>query len=62
MELMLPANPHLTLRQLQIFCLVAQTGTTAAAAAEISLSQSATSAALNELERALGIPLFDRIG
>jgi DNA-binding transcriptional LysR family regulator len=62
MELMLPANPHLTLRQLQIFCLVAQTGTTAAAAEEISLSQSATSAALNELERALGIPLFDRIG
>lgn len=59
---MLSANPHLTLRQLQIFFLVAQAGTTAAAAAQISLSQSATSAAVNELEHALGLPLFDRIG
>jgi DNA-binding transcriptional LysR family regulator len=58
----LAANPHLTLRQLQIFCVVAQTGTTAAAAAAISLSQSATSAAVNELEHALGLQLFDRIG
>lgn len=62
MESALIATPHLTLRQLQIFCVVAQIGTTAAAAAAISLSQSATSAAVNELEHVLGLPLFDRIG
>ena len=53
---------RLTLRQLQIFRVVAETGTTAAAAAAISLSQSATSAAINELERILDLELFDRIG
>jgi len=53
---------RLTLRQLQIFRIVAQSGTTAAAAAAISLSQSATSAAINELERLLGLQLFDRVG
>ncbi len=37
---------HLTLRQLEIFCAVAQTGSTVAAAQAVSLSQSATSAAL----------------
>jgi DNA-binding transcriptional LysR family regulator len=53
---------HLTLRQLQIFCSVAEHGTTAAAASAVLLSQSATSAALNELERMLGLTLFDRAG
>lgn len=53
---------HLTLRQLQVFTAVAQGGSTAAAGEAIGLSQSATSAALNELERALGAPLFDRVG
>jgi DNA-binding transcriptional LysR family regulator len=53
---------RLTLRQLQIFHVVAQSGSTAAAAAAISLSQSATSAAINELERILDLELFDRIG
>jgi len=53
---------RLTLRQLQIFRAVAQSGSTTAAAAGVSLSQSATSAALNELERSLGTPLFDRVG
>ena len=53
---------RLTLRQLQIFRVVAESGSTAAAAAAISLSQSATSAALNELERLLELQLFDRIG
>jgi DNA-binding transcriptional LysR family regulator len=53
---------RLTLRQLQIFRVVAESGSTAAAAAAISLSQSATSAALNELERTLELQLFDRIG
>jgi DNA-binding transcriptional LysR family regulator len=53
---------RLTLRQLQIFRVVAESGSTAAAAAAISLSQSATSAAINELERTLALQLFDRIG
>jgi DNA-binding transcriptional LysR family regulator len=53
---------RLTLRQLQIFRVVAESGSTAAAAAEIALSQSATSAAVNELERTLELQLFDRIG
>lgn len=53
---------RLTLRQLQIFAAVAQTGSTSAAAEVVSLSQSAASSALNELERLLGLRLFDRAG
>ncbi len=53
---------RLTLRQLQIFRAVALNGSTTAAADDVSLSQSATSAALNELERILGTRLFDRVG
>lgn len=53
---------HLTLRQLQIFSAIAGCGSTAAAARQVHLSQSATSAALKELEGALGGPLFDRVG
>jgi DNA-binding transcriptional LysR family regulator len=53
---------RLTLRQLQIFLAVSDTGSTTAAANNIALSQSATSAALNELEAVLGVMLFDRIG
>jgi DNA-binding transcriptional LysR family regulator len=53
---------HLTLRQLQIFCCVAERGSTTGAAEAIALSQSATSAAVNELERLLGLSLFDRVG
>ena len=53
---------RLTLRQLQIFVAVAQSGSTTAASAEIALSQSATSAAVNELERLLSLQLFDRTG
>lgn len=53
---------HLSLRQLQIFEAVARTGSTRAAGDEIALSQSATSAALNELERLLAMRLFDRVG
>lgn len=53
---------RLTLRQLQIFRAVAECGGTAAAAAVISLSQSATSAGINELERLLELQLFDRVG
>ncbi len=53
---------HITLRQLQIFTAVALQGSTAAAAQEIALSQSATSAALKELENILKVELFDRVG
>lgn len=53
---------HLTLRQLEIFCAVARAGSTVAAAASIGLSQSATSAALQQLEIALGTQLFERVG
>jgi DNA-binding transcriptional LysR family regulator len=53
---------HLTLRQLEIFCAVAQAGSTVAAAQAVSLSQSATSAALQQLELALGSQLFERVG
>ena len=53
---------RLTLRQLQIFSAIAKTGSTAAAAQHISLSQSAVSSALKELENILGADVFDRIG
>lgn len=53
---------RLTLRQLQIFVAVSDYGSTMAAADAVALSQSAASAALNELENLLGIQLFDRVG
>lgn len=53
---------HVTLRQLEIFCAVASAGSTVAAARALSLSQSATSAAVLELERLMGLALFDRVG
>ena len=53
---------HVTLRQLEIFAAVAHRGSTVAAAEHIGLSQSATSAALQQLEAALGTQLFERIG
>jgi DNA-binding transcriptional LysR family regulator len=56
------STPRLTLRQLQIFRGVAEHGSTTAAGEAVALSQSATSAALNELEHLLGLSLFDRIG
>jgi DNA-binding transcriptional LysR family regulator len=52
----------LTLRQLEIFQAVALRGSTSAAARSVPLSQSATSAAVNELEHVLGTRLFDRVG
>lgn len=53
---------RLTLRQLSVFVALARTGTTHAAAAQTSRSQSAASSALAELEAALGVALFDRVG
>jgi DNA-binding transcriptional LysR family regulator len=53
---------RLTLRQWQVALAVADAGTTTAAGAQLGLSQSAVSAALNELEHQLPRPLFDRVG
>ncbi|CAK7071315.1 MAG: HTH-type transcriptional activator CmpR [Kerstersia gyiorum] len=53
---------RITLRQLHIFTAIAEHGSTTAAASSIPLSQSATSAALGELEAMLGASLFDRVG
>jgi DNA-binding transcriptional LysR family regulator len=53
---------RITLRQLRIFQLVAESGTTASAANVLALSQSAASAAINELERLLELQVFDRVG
>jgi DNA-binding transcriptional LysR family regulator len=52
----------ISLRQLQIFVAVVNTGSTTAAADRVALSQSAASAALNELEAVLKTRLFDRVG
>lgn len=56
------ASTRVTLRQFQIFIAVAARGTTTGAAIDLALSQSATSASLNELESMLGTRLFDRVG
>ena len=53
---------RITLRQLAVFIAVADAGSTTAAASRVALSQSATSAALNELEAVLQARLFDRVG
>ncbi len=52
---------RLTLRQLSVFVAVAQHGSTVAAADALAMSQSAVSAALADLEGALGGALFDRV-
>ena len=52
---------RLTLRQLSVFVAVVQHGSTVAAAQALSMSQSAVSAALAELESALDTALFDRV-
>lgn len=51
-----------TLRQLQVFVAVAQQESVSRAAEQLSLSQSATSTSLTELERQSGCQLFDRAG
>lgn len=53
---------RLTLRQLDIFRAIAQHGSTMSASVVLALSQSATSSALQELEGALDVRLFDRVG
>lgn len=53
---------HVTFRQLQVFVAVARGGVVKTAAVQLSLSQSATSQALADLERQLGVLLFERLG
>lgn len=55
------ALSRITARQLEIFVAVARTESTVAASLALGLSQSATSSAINELERALGVKFFDRV-
>jgi DNA-binding transcriptional LysR family regulator len=49
-----------TLRQLQFFVAVAQRGSVLRAAQHLSISQSSVTEAIKELERDLGVELFDR--
>ncbi len=53
---------RLNLRQLEVFLATAHGGSTRAAADRIARSQSAASTSLADLEAALGVELFDRIG
>ncbi|WP_261640170.1 DNA-binding transcriptional regulator YeiE [Erwinia mallotivora] len=53
---------HITLRQLEVFSEVLKSGSTTQAALLLSLSQSAVSAALADLENQLNVQLFDRVG
>ena len=53
---------RLTLRQLKVFAAIARTDNVSRAAEGLSMSQSAASSALVELERQFDCPLFDRIG
>ena len=52
----------ITLRQLEIFAAIVSHGHVTRAAEAISMTQSAASTALAELEQQLGTTLFDRIG
>ena len=56
------ARLRLSLRQVEVFVATARGGSTRAAASRVSRSQSAASTALADLEVALGVELFDRIG
>jgi len=53
---------NITLRQLEVFCAIARRNNVSRAAEKTSISQSAASMALAELERQLGEKLFDRFG
>ena len=53
---------HITLRELEVFAAISRTGRITSAGDELGLSQSAASNAIAELERRLGLTLFDRIG
>ncbi len=51
-----------SLRQLEIFVAISRSASVSRAAEALSLSQSATSTALSELERQFDLQLFDRVG
>jgi DNA-binding transcriptional LysR family regulator len=51
---------RLTLRNLQIFMRVAQSSNMAEAAAQLAISQPSVSRAIADIERAIGVRLFDR--
>jgi len=53
---------HITLRQIEVFTEVLKSSSTTQASQVLSLSQSAVSAALADLENQLGVRLFDRVG
>jgi len=53
---------RLSLRQLEAFCAVSMAGGVSAAALRLSRTQSAVSAAIAELEAAVGAQLFERAG
>jgi DNA-binding transcriptional LysR family regulator len=53
---------HYTLRQLEVFLAVARTQNISRAAEALSMSQSAVSGALGDLEHHFDVQLFDRIG
>ncbi|GMV39179.1 MAG: transcriptional regulator [Myxococcales bacterium] len=50
-----------TLQQLQVFAAVASAGTVTAAARTLYLTQPAATQSIRELERRLGVPLFERV-
>jgi DNA-binding transcriptional LysR family regulator len=56
------ATMHYTLRQLEVFLAAAHTENITRAAEKLSMSQSAASSALKDLEQQFSIQLFDRIG
>src|SRR3954470_5689461 len=51
-----------TLRQLEVFLAVAREGSVSRAARALSMSQSAASGSLAEIERQFDVRLFDRVG
>ena len=53
---------RITLRELEVFVAISRHGSITAAGDALGLSQSASSGAIAELERRLGLNLFDRIG
>jgi DNA-binding transcriptional LysR family regulator len=53
---------RITLKQLEVFIAVAQSGNVTRSAETLSITQSATSMALADFENQLGRKLFDRIG
>lgn len=58
----MPARLRPSLRQLELFAAVAQTGSFSRAAEQMHLTQPAVSIQVKNLEEAIGLPLFEQIG